>query len=313
MNEYFTNIQHTTIPHLNQTNNLPIEISSSENNIHNQEIKSEENLLNRHTVTGLFTNESHSILNETIENKLNMVVISDSDEEMNEEEYKNEKKRIEKFENDDDNEDMNSYLPSKHETLQIKEPEIIQLNSKSKVVLFGNIETILEGNILLKPMFSLKIYDLDTTIYDSSLNPIGFIFDLIGQIDDPLYIIHPFQQSELYIKSLKEGDQLMIDENNERIVNTKELIEKSKATDASNVFDEEVDDMEFSDDEKEIQYKRSKKNKNKIYKEDKHMNQNNINGNISNTQYQYQYNKENVNLKPSFVDPFSMFVDMNNK
>lgn len=313
MNEYFNNIQHTTISHLNQTNNIPIEISSSANNIHNQEIETKENLPDRHNVTGLFTNESHSILNETIENKLNMVYISDSEEEMNEEEYKKEKERIEKFENDDDNEEMNSYLPSKHETLQFEEPDILQLSSKSNVVLFGIIETILEGNILLKPMFSLKIYDLDTTIYDNCLNPIGFIFDIIGQIDDPLYIIHPFQQSEVYIKTLKEGDQLMIDENNERIVNTKELIEKSKATDASNVFDEEIDDMEFSDDEKEIEYKRSKKNKNKIYKEDKYINKDNINGNIKNNQYQYQYNKENVNLKPSFVDPFSMFMDMSNK
>ena len=260
----------------------------------NQQKQSEQNISTGYSVDNIPSSQVDNPF-KNIEDKLNLVYISDSDEEQYN--YGDEKMKVDYMYNEEDGEEIGSYVPTKHEKIECDEPMISQINSKSNIVKLGYIENIVEGMILVKPVIS-NIINLDSTCYNKSLNPICFIFDVIGQIDDPLYVLKPFSTTQSECEKLKESDEVIIDLVSSQIVNAKDLI-NNKGTDASNAFDEEIDDHDYSDDEEEARIKRNKKK----FKEDSQFKNNNI------TTSNYQYNQSNTHLRPDKIDPFAMFTN----
>ena len=254
--------------------------------------QSEQNISTGYSVDNI---PSYQIDNpfKNIEDKLNLVYISDSDEEQYN--YGDEKMKVDYMYNEEDGEEAGSYIATKNEKMECDEPIIKQIDSKSNIVKLGYIETIVEGMILVKPSIN-NIVNLDSTCYNKSLNPVCFIFDVIGQIDDPLYVLKAFSTTQAECDMLKENDDIIIDLSFSQIVNAKDLI-KNKGTDASNAFDEEIDDHDYSDDEEEARIKKSKKK----FKEDAQLKNNNLNN--------YQYNQSNMQLRPDRIDPFAMFTN----
>ena len=131
----------------------------------------------------------------------------------------------------------------------------------------------------------LKVLNLDNIIFLSNKTCLGFIDDVIGQIDNPVYAIkiYPELVEQKIMEKISVGDKLFFCSNRANVINAIELKNKSKGCDASNAFDEEVSEGEkdYSDDEEEVQAKlRRKQNKRKKIEENINKT-NNINNQIN--------------------------------
>lgn len=181
---------------------------------------------------------------------------------------------------DDDGEDVDDVddepnetgpIRSKHE---IAEEPIIEISEDYKVkpderiCELGSIKSIYENNIIVAASMSGE----QRVLRDGSVfcledrNVIGTLNEVFGPLQNPFYRIC-FNKEKTDIKELIEkniGAKAYYVAPEAHWIDTFE-IKRIKGTDASNGFDEELPDseQEFSDDEKESQYKRMKKNSKK--------------------------------------------------
>jgi H/ACA ribonucleoprotein complex non-core subunit NAF1 len=118
----------------------------------------------------------------------------------------------------------------------------------------GNIAVIL-GNTSAHD----EVMEIESVLCNDQREVIGVIQDAMCKVDEPRYIV-AFADAEEHEKlGLQIGSDVYYVDAHSKTVFTKGL--RGKGTDASNIHDEEVgeDEMDFSDDEKEAEYK--KKNK----------------------------------------------------
>lgn len=266
--------------------------SQATNQLHQeniQELTNQQGVSCGYTINSLPTTETYDPF-KNINEKLNLVYMSDSENEMD---YEMEHDQINKMYNEE-GDDYNNYLPTKNEKIKYDDPPVNPITSNSKLSLLGTVDSQIDGVLLIKRS-NTKLVDLDTTCYNKVFNPIGFVLDIIGKVDDPTYLIKSFSTTNEAFNNLTTDEQIFFDETKSGFVDIEEIKKKTRTTDASNAFDEEVSQEEYSDDEKEKQKKK--------YKEDKHSNSNYIN--TSKTDY---FNQP-INLKPNQIDPFSMFTN----
>ena len=217
-------------------------------------------------------------------NKMNL------DEKTYLEEFKKIKKLYENPLEEDDTGTMNTYTGTKNEIIDSERKELpipYEINENDLFTLCGIILNIVEGKILMKPQNNNsenKIINLDNIIFNKNKKPIGFIDDVMGQIDNPIYIIriYPNLIDEKFPININEELYFCI--NRAQIINYDEIKNKHKGCDASNAFDEEVssDDMDYSDDNEEIEAKKIRKAKQLQIKKQKIEQKNNLSQNISN-------------------------------
>ena len=217
-------------------------------------------------------------------NKMNL------DEKTYLEEFKKIKKLYENPLEEDDTGTMNTYTGTKNEIIDSERKELpipYEINENDLFTLCGIILNIVEGKILMKPQNNNsenKIINLDNIIFNKNKKPIGFIDDVMGQIDNPIYIIriYPNLIDEKFLININEELYFCI--NRAQIINYDEIKNKHKGCDASNAFDEEVssDDMDYSDDNEEIEAKKIRKAKQLQIKKQKIEQKNNLSQNISN-------------------------------
>ena len=206
------------------------------------------------------------------------------------EEFKKIKKLYENPLEEDDTGTMNTYTGTKNEIIDSERKELpipYEINENDLFTLCGIILNIVEGKILMKPQNNNsenKIINLDNIIFNKNKKPIGFIDDVMGQIDNPIYIIriYPNLIDEKFKFNINEELYFCI--NRAQIINYDEIKNKHKGCDASNAFDEEVssDDMDYSDDNEEIEAKKIRKAKQLQIKKQKIEQKNNLSQNISN-------------------------------
>ena len=206
------------------------------------------------------------------------------------EEFKKIKKLYENPLEEDDTGTMNTYTGTKNEIIDSERKELpipYEINENDLFTLCGIILNIVEGKILMKPQNNNsenKIINLDNIIFNKNKKPIGFIDDVMGQIDNPIYIIriYPNLIDEKFKFNINEELYFCI--NRAQIINYDEIKNKYKGCDASNAFDEEVssDDMDYSDDNEEIEAKKIRKAKQLQIKKQKIEQKNNLSQNISN-------------------------------
>jgi len=189
---------------------------------------------------------------------------------------------------------MNIYTGTRHEIINELErkdfPIPYEINNEDKFEECGIVKNIVENKILMSAINNnvSRILNLDNIIFLSDKQYLGFIDDVIGKIDNPIYVIKVFPKliEEKIFEKIHIEDKLYYCSNRANIINAIELKNKNKGCDASNAFDEEVSEGEkdYSDDEEEVNAKINRKNKRKNKKmkiEDNLMN-NNINNNITN-------------------------------
>ena len=244
---------------------------------------------------------SHSKKMELLDKMMDEIDFSDSDDDekkekkdfiLDEKTYTSEMSKINKLyeQNQEEGVDdgtMNKYTGTRHEIINEKErkdyPPPFEVTIEDKFEECGTVKNVIENEILMTCINNnvLKVLNLDNIIFLSDKTCIGFIDDVIGQINNPVYAIklYPNIIEQKIIEKINIGDKLFFCSNRANVINAIELKNKSKGCDASNAFDEEVseDEQDYSDDEEEVQAKIRKKNnkKNKKKKIDESINTNN--------------------------------------
>ena len=229
---------------------------------------------------------SHSKKMELLDKMMDEIDFSDSDDDEKKEKkefilddktYTSEMSKINKLyeQNQEEGVDdgtMNKYTGTRHEIINEKErkdyPPPFEVTIEDKFEECGTVKNVIENEILMTCINNnvLKVLNLDNIIFLSDKTCIGFIDDVIGQINNPVYAIklYPNLIEQKIIEKINIGDKLFFCSNRANVINAIELKNKSKGCDASNAFDEEVSESEqdYSDDEEEVQAKiRRKKNK----------------------------------------------------
>ena len=258
--------------------------------------------------------DSHQKKIELLDKLMDEINFSDDEDEennnpkfiLNQNNYNNEMSKINKLyeQNGEEGVDegtMNTYTGTRHEIINELErkdyPIPYSITDNDKFEECGKIKNIVENKILMESINNnlSKILNLDNIIFLSNKQHIGFIDDVIGQIDNPVYVIkiYPKLIEEKILEKIKIDDNLYYCSNKINVINAIELKNKNKGCDASNAFDEEVSENEkdYSDDEEEVNAKIKRKNKkNKKKKVEENLmnynitndNNNQINDNITN-------------------------------
>ena len=222
------------------------------------------------------------------ETKLDAVTFSDEEDnnfQLDEQTYQKEMKKIESLysnnvnnaNNEDDDGTMNTYTCTKHEKTEkeLKElPVPYALTPSDTFTSCGAITSTVEDRILVAPTPHSKIIDLDNIIYNKNKICIGYLDDVIGNIDKPVYVVRKYPTMEPENIKIEVGEEVFYADNYVKFVDMLNI--NMKGCDASNAFDEEVSEgeMDYSDDEEEIRAKaeRKKNKKRKLVETNKIIN-----------------------------------------
>ncbi|EWG45414.1 hypothetical protein FVEG_06214 [Fusarium verticillioides 7600] len=147
----------------------------------------------------------------------------------------------------------------------IPKPDVI-ITPEMKVEELGAIEHIVENMMLIKAFTpgEYQVLDSGSVLCTAERVVIGAIADTIGKVLQPMYTVRFTSDEDIKSLGLEVGQTVYYPTDHAAYVFT-EPLKNMKGSDASNLHDEEVgdDEMEFSDDEKEAEYKRAIKQKKK--------------------------------------------------
>ncbi|KAL9114037.1 MAG: hypothetical protein Q9227_001809 [Pyrenula ochraceoflavens] len=129
-----------------------------------------------------------------------------------------------------------------------------------KIEELGAVECIVETTVVIKAKTSgeFRVLDVGSVLCLENRTVIGVVADTIGRTQQPLYTVRFTNDTDITEAGLsKTGTPVYYVEQHSTFVFTQPL-RSVKGSDASNFHDEEVgeDEIEFSDDEKEAEYKR---------------------------------------------------------
>ena len=131
---------------------------------------------------------------------------------------------------------MNIYTGTKHEIINEKErkdyPAPFEITNADKLEQCGIVKNIIENQILMEAINNnaLKVLNLDNIIFLENQKCLGFIDDVIGQIDNPIYAIkiYPKSVEDKILDNIKIGDKLFFCSNRANVINAIELKKKVK-------------------------------------------------------------------------------------
>ena len=154
-------------------------------------------------------------------------------------------------------------------------PTRLVLDDLDEIIEFGQIVQYIQqgcGMVLVSPNDPQKLLDIENVVVLKDKRVIGFVYEPVGPITQPLYSIQLYPEfvdeltSSAGFTSMREslhGQDLFLVKRTLRLINNKiDQILKMKGCDASNMFDEELppEEQEHSDDE----YEREQKKLNKL-------------------------------------------------
>lgn len=142
----------------------------------------------------------------------------------------------------------------------------VTITPEMKIEELGAVEHIVENIILVKAITpgEYQVLDTGSVLCNADRVVIGAVAETIGKVLQPMYTVYFTNNEEIQALNLEVGTKVFYPVDHASYVFT-EPLKSLKGSDASNLHDEEVgdDEMEFSDDEKEAEYKRALKNKRK--------------------------------------------------
>ncbi|EEH20178.2 hypothetical protein PABG_02437 [Paracoccidioides brasiliensis Pb03] len=140
----------------------------------------------------------------------------------------------------------------------------ITVTPDMKVEVLGNVETIVENVVLIKANISgeYQVLESGSVLCLADLSVIGVVSETLGRVEQPLYTVRFPNEESIKAANLERGTPVFYVMDHSTFVFTQPL-KGLKGSDASNFHDEEVGDeeIEFSDDEAEAEYKRLLKQK----------------------------------------------------
>ncbi|KAH6632272.1 Gar1/Naf1 RNA binding region-domain-containing protein [Chaetomium tenue] len=156
-------------------------------------------------------------------------------------------------------------LRTKNEVAEaaIPKPDV-NITPEMKIERLGNIEFIVETTAVIKSQTpgEVQVLDSGSVLCKEDRTVIGALAEVLGNVRSPMYTVGFSTEDEIKGLELVAGMPIYYSVQHANYVFTQPLKE-AKGTDASNLHDEELpaEEMEFSDDEKEAEYKRAQKQK----------------------------------------------------
>ncbi|RHZ46675.1 RNA-binding snoRNP assembly protein NAF1 [Aspergillus thermomutatus] len=139
-----------------------------------------------------------------------------------------------------------------------------------KIVLLGHVETIVENTVLIAANVSgeYQVLESGSLLCFEDRTVAGVVSETLGRVENPLYAVRFPSAAAIEERGLSKGKNVYYVEAHSTFVFTQPL-KGLKGSDASNFHDEEIgeDEIEFSDDEAEAEYKRRLKQKRQERKE----------------------------------------------
>ncbi|KAK4144597.1 Gar1/Naf1 RNA binding region-domain-containing protein [Dichotomopilus funicola] len=145
----------------------------------------------------------------------------------------------------------------------IPKPDVT-ITPEMKIESLGNIEFVVETTVVIKSQTpgEVQVLDSGSVLCKEDRTVIGALAEVLGNVRSPMYTVGFSTEDDIQQLGLVVGMPIFYSVQHANYVFTQPLKEV-KGTDASNLHDEELpaDEMEFSDDEKEAEYKRALKQK----------------------------------------------------
>ncbi|KAI8355061.1 Gar1/Naf1 RNA binding region-domain-containing protein [Choanephora cucurbitarum] len=188
--------------------------------------------------------------------------ISSDEESSSEDESQKQTRRMHE---EEDEEEEEGHVKTAHEIVDfvIEKPDM-EMTPTTPIVLAGTIYQVIDNVIVIHARTGSELSTLDQgslLVYENR-QVLGEVFETFGPVVRPYYSVRFNTAQEIdrqlavvgapvfYVPSYQKTHLVEV-----------ETLKRMKGSDASNMYDEEVgeEDMEFSDDEKEMEHKRQKK------------------------------------------------------
>ncbi|OBT72764.1 hypothetical protein VF21_08637 [Pseudogymnoascus sp. 05NY08] len=145
----------------------------------------------------------------------------------------------------------------------IPKPDVV-LAADTPVTELGTVTSIVDTMVLIAATTSgeFRVLESGSLLCLGDRSVIGVVAETLGRVQEPLYVVRFTSPPDIVAAGLEKGTKIFYPETHATFVFTAAL-KAYKGSDASNLHDEEVGDeeIEFSDDEKEMEHKRRVKAK----------------------------------------------------
>ncbi|KAL7328435.1 hypothetical protein PS15p_206705 [Mucor circinelloides] len=173
---------------------------------------------------------------------------------------------------EDDEQYPDGIVKTAHEIVDfvVEKPQF-EMNAQTEIIFAGSIFQVIDNVIVIhcKPHSEYSTLDQGSLLVYENREVMGEVFETFGPVARPYYSVRFNDAKEINQEFAKVGQDVYFVPSYQKtqIVETEKL-RKMKGTDASNVYDEEVgeDELEFSDDEKEMEYRQRKNREKKMKK-----------------------------------------------
>ncbi len=149
------------------------------------------------------------------------------------------------------------------EEVVIPKPDVT-ITPDMSIVELGKVEVVLDNIVLIKAKTSgeYRVLETGSVLCLENRSVLGVVSETLGRVQQPLYSMMFTNAAEITEAGLTVGVTVFYSEQHSTYVFTQAL-KAFKGSDASNIYDEEVndDEKEFSDDEQEMEHKRRRKQK----------------------------------------------------
>jgi H/ACA ribonucleoprotein complex non-core subunit NAF1 len=151
-------------------------------------------------------------------------------------------------------------LRTKNEVPEVVIPKPdITITPEMPIQEFGKVQTIVDNILLVKAYTSgeYRVLESGSVLCLEDRSVFGVVAETLGRVHQPLYSVLFTNAGEITAAGLAVGTKVFYSEQHSTYVFTQAL-KAFKGSDASNLHDEEVgdDEMEYSDDEAEMEHKR---------------------------------------------------------
>lgn len=145
----------------------------------------------------------------------------------------------------------------------IPKPDVM-ITPEMKIEHLGDVQAIVENMVLIEAKTSgeYQVLESNSVLCLEDRSVIGVVAETLGRVEQPLYVVRFTNNEEIQKAGLSKGTKVYYSEKHSTYVFTQAL-KAYKGSDASNLHDEEVGDeeIEFSDDEAEMEHRRKIKQK----------------------------------------------------
>lgn len=143
----------------------------------------------------------------------------------------------------------------------VPKPDVV-VTQDMKITYLGMVDRVVDNLLLIKAITpgEYQVLEYGSVLCTENREVVGAVADTIGRVQEPIYSVAFTNAKEIEDAGFEYGTKIYYVDNHSSFVFTQPL-KNMKGTDASNIHDEEAgeDEIEFSDDEKEAEYKRMKK------------------------------------------------------